>query len=451
MEITLARFVHALRSADVPVSPAETLDGLAVVRQVGVEDPSLLRDALALTLAKTREEKARFAECFERFFHQLAFQQPPKRTLIRHVDREQVLQVLAEAASARLQEVVSAILHSDRSQLAWLVEQQAQRVDIGAMSSLRDKSRIVAALIQGLELPELDALLERSEIRDDAELASLLRYLRQYVQEQVRSYVDQQYALRVDASGKRAILDAALRSNLDQLPPGYYHEVDRVVRKLAERLASQHRRRRKRSQRGVLDLKRTLRENIAYDGALFQLHWRQKRQEPSTVYVICDLSNSVSRIARFLLLFLYNLSDVLPNLRTFAFSNRLGEISRLFAEQGMERAVEEAMFVWGKGTTDYGRALVDLRDLVHQELDNRSTLIFLGDGRGNYFDARVDVMRSLSQRVKQVFWLNPEDREAWGEGDSLMRSYAPFCLRVDTCRHLQDIERFADRLLTVTR
>ena len=78
-------------------------------------------------------------------------------------------------------------------------------------------------------------------------------------------------------------------------------------------------------------------------------------------------------------------------------------------------------------------------------------MIFLGDARGNYYEPRVDLLRGISQRVKQVFWLNPETRERWGEGDSLMRHYAPFCLRVDTCARLQDIERFADRLLTVAR
>jgi hypothetical protein len=277
-----------------------------------------------------------------------------------------------------------------------------------------------------------------------------LRYLRQYAHEQVRSYVEQQYQLVVDATGKRAIIDAALKGNLDQMPPGYYAEVDRVVRKLADRLSQSHRRRRRRADRGRLDLKRTLRDNIAYDGMLFRLHWRQKRLEKSTVFVVCDLSSSVSRIARFLLMFLYELADVLPTLRTFAFSNRCGEISELFRRQDSGRAVEEALFSWGKGTTDYGQALFDFREAAGRDLDHRSIVIFLGDARGNYYEPRVDVMRAISQRVKQVFWLNPETPDRWGDGDSLMRHYAPFCLRVDTCIRLQDIERFADRLLTIT-
>ena len=175
-------------------------------------------------------------------------------------------------------------------------------------------------------------------------------------------------------------------------------------------------------------LKHTIRKNIAYDGALFDLRWRHKRVEKSAVYVVCDVSNSVASIARFLLLFLHGLTDVLPQVRAFAFSNRLGEITEQFRSKSVERAVEEAMFDWGKGVSDYGASLVDFRDLVHQELDHRSTLIFLGDARGNYFDPRLDVFKHLSQRVKQVFWLNPETRDRWDDGDSDMRRYAAHCL-----------------------
>src|SRR4051794_37273970 len=91
MDVTLARFVSALRRAELRVSPAETLDALAVVNRIGLGDPNLLRDALALTLAKSREEKQHFSECFSRFFEQLAFRPPAKASFFRGVDRDDAL------------------------------------------------------------------------------------------------------------------------------------------------------------------------------------------------------------------------------------------------------------------------------------------------------------------------------------------------------------------------
>lgn len=450
MEVTLTRFVHALRSAELPVSPAETIDGYEVVCHVGIADPKLLEHSLALVLAKTVDEKARFAECFQRFFHQLAFQQPAKRSMLQMVESDVLVGSVEEAENEALTEVIRAIVSGELDAVSWRVQSEAERLHMTEMQTLRDKSRYASAIARTLGLEDLERLITTAETLP-ADHLSALRYLRQYIQEQVREYVDAQYALNVDASGKRALLEAALRSNLDQLQPGYYGEVDRVVAKLADRLAQQHRRRRKKARRGVLDLRHTLRENVAYDGALFNLKWRTTRVEKSSVYVVCDVSNSVASIARFLLLFLHGLTEVLPQIRAFAFSNRCGEITEQFRAHGVERAVEEAMFDWGKGSTDYGRALVDFRDLVHQDLDHRSTLIFLGDARGNHFYPQVEVLKHLSQRVKQVFWLNPETRDNWGEGDSDMRRYAAHCLRVDVCRGLKDIERFADRLLSATR
>ena len=451
MDVTLARFVRALRSAEIPVSPAETLDAYAVLQQVGLSDPVVLRHALGLALAKSPQEKARFAECFERFFGQLAFRTPAKRTLLGQVSPAELQARIAPLASPGLRELIDAILRRDHVRLAWRVQAHGGSPEVAAMSALRDKSAAVARLLDALGVDELGTLMDRPELEDAPDVRSVLRYLRQYVQEQVRAYVDAQYALQVDATGKQAILRSALSGNLDQLPKAYFEDMDRVVRRLAERLASNQRRRRRRERRGVLDLKRTLRDNVAYDGALFNLRWRQQRRERAAVYVVCDLSNSVASIARFLLLFLHGLSEVLPNVRLFAFSNRLGEITEGFAKHPWERAIEEALLEWGRGATDYGRALLDFRALTHQDLDHRSTLIFLGDARGNYFEPRSDVLRELSRRVRQVFWLNPETPDRWEEGDSLMRRYAPYCLRVDTCARLSDIERFAERLVSVVR
>ena len=51
------------------------------------------------------------------------------------------------------------------------------------------------------------------------------------------------------------------------------------------------------------------------------------------MFAICDVSGSVANYARFMLMFLYSLEEVLPKVRSFAFSSDLGEVSELFAAQ----------------------------------------------------------------------------------------------------------------------
>ncbi|MCE2459357.1 MAG: VWA domain-containing protein [Pseudomonadales bacterium] len=451
MELTFGRFVTALRNAEIGASPAETLTAFEIAERVGIADKALLRDSLALALAKSREEKARFDETFDRFFA-LAFRDRAKPTFVERVDRDSMMRQLRAGASPGLVQSVANVLDDERDSLAFRIHRAAAESEIHRIKSLREKSLYGRQIGTALGLDELDAYLDAGgPTRGDANTREFLRYLRQYFRQQIGDYVDTQYQLHLDASGKRAILEAALKSNLDQLPVAYHQDVRRVVEKMAEKLAKDHRRRRKRARRGVLDIKRTLRSNVAYDGALFDLKWRQEKREPGAVFVLCDVSSSVARVARFLLLFLYELTEALPNIRAFAFSSRLGEVTDVMRQRETEIAIEEALFTWGKGNTDYARAFADFRELCGSEINQHSTLIVLGDARTNYYDPRVDIFEELTRRAKQTFWLNPETRDRWQEGDSEMRRYAPYCFRVETCNKLRDIERFADRLLVMAR
>jgi uncharacterized protein with von Willebrand factor type A (vWA) domain len=60
MQSNLLNFIQVLRSNDVRISPAETLDAVDVAATLGYADRSLLRDGLAMTLAKTPEEEVIF-------------------------------------------------------------------------------------------------------------------------------------------------------------------------------------------------------------------------------------------------------------------------------------------------------------------------------------------------------------------------------------------------------
>ena len=122
-----------------------------------------------------------------------------------------------------------------------------------------------------------------------------------------------------------------------------------------------------------------------------------------------------------------------------------------FGRKAPEEALEQALFDWGKGTTDYARAFRDFRELCGKDLDSRSTLVVLGDGRNNYFDPQARLLKEISQRVKQVFWLEPGDARPLvgrGLGNAALRAVL---LEVRTCSRIQHIETFADQLLTAAR
>jgi uncharacterized protein with von Willebrand factor type A (vWA) domain len=69
----LRRFFQVARGAGLRVSAAEGIDAARAVDLVGFEDRTLLKDTLALILAKTPEEKDLYDEAFELYFKRDAF------------------------------------------------------------------------------------------------------------------------------------------------------------------------------------------------------------------------------------------------------------------------------------------------------------------------------------------------------------------------------------------
>src|ERR1700710_2287644 len=70
MREELHRFFRAARGAGVRVSPAESIDAMKAVAEVGFAERGILRDTLLLTLAKSQEEKQALGDCFDLFFSQ---------------------------------------------------------------------------------------------------------------------------------------------------------------------------------------------------------------------------------------------------------------------------------------------------------------------------------------------------------------------------------------------
>ena len=57
MEKVLTDFVKALRNSNVRVSPAETLDAMSVIDEIGYDDRDLLKRSLSIVLPKTPQLK----------------------------------------------------------------------------------------------------------------------------------------------------------------------------------------------------------------------------------------------------------------------------------------------------------------------------------------------------------------------------------------------------------
>jgi uncharacterized protein with von Willebrand factor type A (vWA) domain len=220
-----------------------------------------------------------------------------------------------------------------------------------------------------------------------------------------------------------------------------------LVRQMAKKLAARYAKTRRRRLRGQLDVRRTLRKNMGWGGVPFITVWKQKRIEKPRVMVLCDVSGSVAAMSQFLLMFLYALNETLSDIRSFAYSGSLIEVSEILEKEPVEQAIEKILDVIGFGSSNYGNALADFEEGWMRHVTNKTTIIILGDARGNNNDPRTDILARLSQRSKRIIWLNPEYPTMWGTGDSDMNRYAPFCNLLMECSTLRHLDRAISGIL----
>jgi uncharacterized protein with von Willebrand factor type A (vWA) domain len=473
MQSNLVNFIQVLRTHDVRVSPAETLDAMEVAAKLGYANRNLLRDGLAMTLAKTPEEEAIFIHCFDRFFQQdLA----DFSTIAPHTDNDAeggstptegaartaadfaaaqtfALQAAAETNSeleSLLQTpLMQSLLNNDRTELTLAMNQAAERVGLQNIQLFTQKGQFTRRILDAMGEDQIRNTIISLEQSESPALPVLQRY-RDRLREQVRDYVEREYLLQAEGKTRQFMDEILSKTRLNNIEHVYLHKVHELVRKMAKKLASRHSRKRKLLKRGRLDMAKTLRKGIPHDGIMFTTYWRQVKKGKPQILAVCDVSGSVAAYAKFLLLFLYSLQDVLPKVRSFAFSSHLGEVSAYFNDYPIEKAIELVNWKYG-GATDYGNSLMDFAKLALDDINSNTTVIILGDARNNNGDPKLQILQSIYQRARQVIWLNPESRRSWGTGDSEMLRYQSACHFSAECNNLKQLERIVDQLLKSSR
>ncbi|MGI9082278.1 MAG: VWA domain-containing protein, partial [Thermoleophilaceae bacterium] len=227
--------------------------------------------------------------------------------------------------------------------------------------------------------------------------------------------------------------------------------VHRVVAQLRRRLATHGSEHRGRSRSSVIDVRRTMRQSLQTGGVPLDPRFRPRRPRRPELFVLCDVSTSVTSASVFFLSVLHALHDTFRKLRSFVFVERISEVTDLFERERSFAAVSRAIagdagVADVSGYTDYGRVWLEFLDQVVNDLDPRSTVIVLGDARTNGREPHAKVFSHVAARAGRTFWMNPEPQLYWNYCDSVMAAYEPYCDGVFECWTTRQLEGFVQAL-----
>ena len=432
-------FADELRGEGMAVGTSELLDAFRALATVEWTTRARFREALATTLAKSQDDRHLFDAVFDRFF-------------FRAVEREAVERGITEERFDG----------AERMELESLRDRIRAAIREGSDGELRDMARLAIAAfgrqgegsgVIGVDVQRIRRTLGLKGERDPAQQAdpeSVPQDRLREFERHLRRELEQQLIERTRAlPPSRPLRD--FERGLPSNPLQDLAQVHRAVAMLKRRLATRGHEQRGRRRGATVDMRRTMRASLETGGVPLRLKYRPKRPRKPELYILCDVSTSVTSASVFFLSVLHALHDNFRKMRSFVFVERISEVTEVFERErnfeSISRAIStDAGVADVSGYTDYGRVWLEFLDKVIDDLDPRSTVIVLGDARTNGREPHAGAFAAVAERAGRMFWMNPEPRLYWNYGDSVMRSYEPFCDGVFECWTTRQLEHFVTAL-----
>src|SRR3954469_9233558 len=434
-----------LRGEGVAVGTSELLDAFAVLREVPWSQPVDFKESLAATLAKSQEDRRIFDLVFDRFFFRAAEMAAVREGVTEGGGMD------AAGAELNLETLRQQIAQALRDGQEALMRDLA-RLAIAAFGRQGEGSGVIGVDVQrirralGLRAEPQPDLPPEDPRHDGLPRDALRRFEAMLRRELERAQIER--TGKLPPSRPLGELDRALPSG----PLADLAAVHRVVAQLRRRLATQGLQARGHRRHAQVDVRRTMRASLQTGGVPVELKFRPRRPRRPEIYVLCDVSTSVTSASVFFLSVLHALHDTFRKMRSFVFIERISEVTDIFERERNFKAVSEAISKDAgvadvSGYTDYGRVWSEFLADVEDDLHPRATVIVLGDARTNGRDPRADVFAQIAARAGRTFWLNPEPRLYWNYGDSVIAAYEQYCKAFEcwTTAQLEDFVRALTR------
>jgi uncharacterized protein with von Willebrand factor type A (vWA) domain len=500
MDKVINRFVWLLRQRDVRISPAETIDALRALGELRISDRAAVKSALLGTLIKDQRDLPVFEEVFERFFrledlfaedhghghdHDHGDDRPAEPTRVKM--SEEPSEAEDNSHSHEPPADIADLFDPEDLAVSYSLHKEASKVDLSALSqqlilnanqdalnkALNELSTQINVrrlsnpgtagdLAPGDPAATLDVDLSVGaieQLQQALDSLDLDEELVEHLRAQVDGMVDrlpellQRYLERLMAQGRDMHVHA------DEVAPAYRavfteqerQQMEELLRRLGRKINGALSSRRSSSSKGRINIARTMRANLKYQGMPFKPVLTNRKEDRPRLVVLADVSLSVRNTSRFALHLVHNLQSLFSNVRTFAFVADLVEVTEYFEHSGLEEVL--GMIFGGEildvdANSNYGLALEKFYENYMTAVNQRTTVLILGDGRGNGHPANAWVLEEMARRARQLIWFTPEQRGYWVLGGSDMPTYAELCDRVEVVRGLDQLDEVVDDMVS---
>ena len=160
-----------------------------------------------------------------------------------------------------------------------------------------------------------------------------------------------------------------------------------------------------------VDLRGTLRRSLRGGGAAIDLARKERRQRHPPLVILCDISGSMSRYSRMLLLFMHSLTNDRDRVHSFLFGTRLTNVTRYLRNRDIDLALAQvgALVKDWAGGTRIGSSLKEFNQVWSRRvLGQGAVVLLISDGLDREGGQGLAAeMERLHKSCRRLIWLNP--------------------------------------------
>ncbi|MEO1019018.1 MAG: VWA domain-containing protein [Pseudomonadota bacterium] len=160
-----------------------------------------------------------------------------------------------------------------------------------------------------------------------------------------------------------------------------------------------------------IDMRTTLRRSLRGGGAVIDLTRKRRRRRHPPLVILSDISGSMSRYSRLLLLFMHAITSDRDRVHSFLFGTHLTNVTRYLRYRDIDVALEkigQLVTDWSGGTR-IGHCLEDFsRNWSRRVLGQGALVLLITDGLDRDGAEGLEAeMERLHKSCRRLIWLNP--------------------------------------------
>lgn len=258
--------------------------------------------------------------------------------------------------------------------------------------------------------------------------------MNEIVKEQSRAHrAEFNKALVKNAVRSKHAGDIVLDKDFSKMSDAEKRQISEYIKDNARKFRTKMSKKIRANKASKIDIPATIKKSCQTGGIPLHLIRQRPVRQKSNLILILDVSGSCKNASEMMLVFMHAMKEVFPGgCKTYAFTNRLYDISKFFETDNPDESVKAVLDAIPRAGA-YSNYEIPFRTFYEEhmsEVTGDSYVYFIGDARNNKNASGEDYVKAIARKAKKAFWLNTEPADKWNHGDSIIGTYSKYMTKI---------------------